>query len=116
MKWLELLDPERLKFVWTAIAGWVFFGLYQLAAVVLAGQPPSRYDMFKAFVNVMCAFVAGILVAYCLGKGFMGLIPWQALRDPSALGFAIGAFTWELAPLGYRIVKQQAAKRGGVEP
>jgi hypothetical protein len=107
------LDPERTKAAISAAFGGVFYGIYTVAALILAGQAPTRADLLRAAVNVVCAMMAGAMVAYFCALALSGAIPWVSLRDPSMVGFAIGALGWELAPVVYRAAKDRVSKLGG---
>jgi hypothetical protein len=60
---------------------------------------------------VACATGAAVIVAAFLVKAALPIIPWPAVREPSLFGFAVGAFSWELLPLVFSIVKRRAAER-----
>lgn len=107
------LDPERTRAAIAAAFGGVFYGIYTIAALLLAGQAPTRRDLLRAALNVACALVAGAMVAYFCAIALSGAIPWASLRDPSMVGFAIGALAWELAPVVYRAAKDRIGKLGG---
>ena len=92
----------QLRFVLSALAGGAFYGLYHLAAVLLAGAAPSHRDVLRAFGNVVCAIAAGGLFAAYAGAAVLDGANVEFLdHNPSALGFCIGALTWELVPIAY---------------
>src|SRR5665213_3185059 len=95
----------------SAIAGGAVWGLYHLTTTLLAGQPVHRNDVVLASLNVAAAMVMGALVAYFLGPVIAPWVPVAGLREPHALGFGIGAISWEAAPFAYRWVRLAAAKR-----
>lgn len=95
----------------SALAGGAVWGLYHLATTLLAGQPVHRQDIILAALNVACAIAAGGLVAYFLGPVLTPLVPIQGLREPHAVGFALGAVAWEAAPFAYRWLRLFAAKK-----
>jgi hypothetical protein len=97
----------------SALAGGAMWGLYHLATTLLAGQPVHRQDLILAALNVACAIAMGGLVAYFVGPALAPLIPIESLRGPRPGGFAIGAVSWELAPMVYRWAKLLAAKMAG---
>lgn len=99
------LDPERLTAAASALAGGAFYGLINVSALVLAGQPVTRIDLLRAGVNVGCAMAGGALVAYFLLPNLAASIPWTSLRDAHGLGFVIGAFGWVVAPSVYKWVR-----------
>lgn len=105
------LDPERLTAALAALAGGAFYGLVNLSALVLSGQPIQSQDMLRALFNVACAMLGGLLVAYFLLPNIASVIPWPSLRDAHGLGFVIGAFSWVLAPAAYKAVKGWGEKQ-----
>lgn len=106
------LEPDRLTAAIAACAGGVFWGLFRLATTVLAGQPVAGSDVVRAGLNVAVGVGAGVLVAYFLAPALAPLIPFPSLRDLNAVGFGLGAGSWELAPFAYRILAARAAKLG----
>lgn len=108
-----MLDPDRLTAAISAFAGGVFWGLFHLATSVLAGQPVAHADLLRAIANVAIGILGGVLAAYFLAPALLPLIPVASLRDLHALGFGIGAGSWELAPFAYRMLKARAAKVEG---
>jgi hypothetical protein len=107
------LDPERLSSAWAAVAGGVFYGLFNLASLLLQGQPPAPADILRAVVNVICGIVAGALAAYFVVGGIAPLIPFKSLQDPEVVGFFVGALAWVLAPQGFRLVQVFADRKIG---
>ena len=39
------------------------------------------------------------------------MIPWAPMREAYLFGFTVGAFSWELLPLLFRVVKRRATER-----
>lgn len=106
-------DVTRATLGLSAIAGGAVWGLYHLATTLLAGQPVHRQDFVLASLNVAAAILMGGLVAYFVGPALSPLVPIVGLREPHALGFAIGAVAWELAPIAYRGARLLAARKAG---
>lgn len=109
-------DVTRVTLSLSALAGGAVWGLLQLATKLLAGQPVHRQDLILAGLNVACGIAAGVLVAYFLGPALGPLIPVEGLRDPHALGFGIGALSWELAPIAYKAARLFAQMKAGGMP
>jgi len=107
------LEPERLSAAWSAVAGGIFYGLFNLASLLLQGQPPAPSDILRAVVNVICGIVAGALAAYFVVGGIAPLIPFKSLQDPEVVGFFVGALAWVLAPQGFRLVQVFADRKIG---
>lgn len=107
------LDQDRLAMLWAALAGSALWGLWTFAGLLAVGQTPGRADWIRAGVNIVCASTAGGLMAYFLGPSIVGLIPWSALKDPTAVGFIVGAAGWELVPILLAVVKSRAGKLEG---
>lgn len=103
-------DPHRLAMLQAALGGAALYGLWLLAALVAAGQTPTRADYVRAAVNIVCACVAGGLIAWFVGPQLVGLIPFNSMRDPTAVGFVIGAAGWELLPLLLKAIKARGQK------
>jgi len=96
-----------VRFILSSLAGGAFYGLYHLAAVLLAGQPPTHRDVVRAVGNVICAIIAGALFATYAGAAVLEWANVEFLdHNPSALGFGIGALTWELIPIAYLAAKK----------
>ena len=106
-----VLDPERLTGAVSAMAGGAFFGLVNLSALVLNGQPVRSQDVIRAGFNMACAMIGGFLVAYFMLPNIAGIIPLAGLKDAHGLGFVIGAFGWVLAPLAYKAVLKWGEKQ-----
>lgn len=107
------LDPERLTAAIAACAGGVFWGLFRLTTSLLAGQSVAGSDVIRAGLNVAAGLIAGILVAYFVAPALAPLIPWPSLRDLNAVGFGLGAGTWEIFPFVLGLARARAAKLGG---
>lgn len=110
-----LPDPDRLTAALSALAGGIFWGLFQVATMLLAGQPLGEGAVFRALANVAVGLLGGVLAAYFLAVSLAPMIPFASLRDLHAVGFAIGAGSWEVAPFVYRWLTATAAKRAKVE-
>ena len=95
-------ETTRLTLGLSAIAGGTVYGLYHLATTLLAGQPVHRQDVILASLNIAAAMLMGALVAYFVGPAVAGFVPIEALREPHALGFGIGAVAWEFSPLLFK--------------
>jgi hypothetical protein len=106
-----LVDPERIQESIAAIFGGVFYGLFNLAGILLQGQPPKTSDLIRAALNVAFGMMAGAIAAYFVGPGIAPIIPIQSMRDPQLVGFAIGAFAWVLSPYIFKIAENLAAKK-----
>lgn len=104
-------DVTRVTLGLSAIAGGAVWGCYHLATTLLAGQAVHRQDVILAALNVTAAILMGSLVAYFLGPALAPLIPLEALREPHAMGFGVGALAWEAAPFLYRGFRMFAAKK-----
>lgn len=104
-------DITRATLGLSALAGGAVWGLYHLATTVLGGQAVHRQDIILAGLNVAAAVLMGALVAYFVGPALIPLVPLEGLRDPHAVGFAIGAVAWEGAPLLYRLLRIVVEKR-----
>lgn len=106
-------DHERMALFQAALAGSALYGLYLFAALLAAGQTPTLRDYARAAVNMVCAVAAGGLMAWFLGPQLVHLIPWPSMREPTAVGFIIGAVGWELIPVLLSVAKSRAKKLGG---
>ena len=106
-------DSLRATLGLSAIGGGAFFAVYSLTTKLMAGQPVHRQDIVLAVANVAAAVLSGVLVAYFVGPALASLIPLEGLREPHALGFGIGAVTWEGAPFAYRWLRIFAASKTG---
>lgn len=107
------MPPEDLRATLSvsAVAGGAVWGLYHLATTLLAGQPLHRQHLIGAAYNVASAMVTGALVAYFVGPVLLSTIPHAGLRDPYAVGWAIGALAWEGVPFLLKAFRRAAAKR-----
>lgn len=105
------IDPDRVRAAAGALMGAAIYGLVQFGAVALSGHPPTR-DEYRALVlNVACATAAGVICAFALVQVLAPLIPFAPLRDAFAFGFGVGAFGWELLPLVFKVLRNQAVRR-----
>lgn len=107
------IDPDRFHAAIGAVGGGALFGLVQFGALALSNQPVTRFDYARLAINVACATLAGVLIAWFLAKAAVSGIPWAALREPAAIGFGCGAFGWELMPLIYRVARNRVMAVGG---
>lgn len=105
------LDPDRFRAAIGALGGAAIYGLVQFGTVALNGHTATREEYGRLALNVACATLAGIILASFLVKTLAPLIPWPPMQEASAFGFGIGAFSWELLPLLFRVVKNQAAEK-----
>lgn len=101
------IDPDRLRAIVGALGGVVVYGLVQIGALSVAERASPR----DLAVRLGCATGAAVIVAAFLVKAALPLIPWPAAREPSLFGFAVGAFSWELLPLVFSVVRRRAAER-----
>lgn len=106
-----ILEPDRAQEAVAAIFGGIFYGLFNLAGILLQGQTPATADLIRAGLNVAFGIVAGTIAAYFVGPGITPLIPIETMRDPHLVGFAIGAFSWVLSPYVFKIAQNLAAKK-----
>lgn len=104
------MPHERLALLHAALAGAAVYGLHGLVALLAAGQTPTRLDYIRAGVNMACAIAAGGAMAWFVGPQLVKLIPWQAMREPTAVGFIIGAVGWELLPLALAFARARGKK------
>ena len=98
------IDPDRLGAVLGALGGVAVYGLVQLGA-------PERAGLRELAIRVLCATASAVILAAFFVKAAMPLVPWAPLREAHLLGFAVGAFNWDLLPLLFRTVKRRAAER-----
>jgi pilus assembly protein TadC len=105
------IDPDRLRAVLGALGGAAIYGLVQFGALALSGHPVSREEYRNMLINVACATLAGVILAFFLVKIAAPLIPFAPLRDASAFGFGIGAFGWELLPLIFKAINNRAKRQ-----
>ncbi len=106
------LDPERLQAALAGAAGGVFYGMFHLSTMLVAGATPSRNDLVLAGINAGFGIITGFLVAYFLAPAVAQMVKIQAVHDLQTIGFVIGAFAWELAPFAYRLARKRAANVG----
>lgn len=104
-------EPDRLVAALSALAGGVFWGMHNLATALWARQPLQDAQVVGALANVAMAILGGAMAAYCLAPALTPLIPIAPLRDPHAMGFGIGAGSWELAPFVFGFAKAWLAKK-----
>jgi len=105
------VDPDRVRAVLGALGGASVYGLVQFGAVALGGHQPSRQEYRALALNILCAILAGVLLAGFLVGVVAPLIPFAPLRDASAFGFAVGAFGWELSPLIFKVIGNRARRQ-----
>ena len=101
-------DPDRLRAIVGALGGVAVYGL------VLAGAPDSmtpRAALRELLIRLACATPAAVILAVFFVKAALPVIPWTPLREPYLFGFIVGAFSWELLPLLFRVVKRRATER-----
>lgn len=103
-------EPDRVVAAFSALAGGAFWGLFHLATTLLAGQPVGRREVVTAAANVAVGLMGGMFAAYFLAPAIAPLIPWASLRDLHAVGFGIGAASWEVAPFAYRLLRRRAQR------
>ncbi len=101
------IDPDRLRAIVGALGGVVVYGLVQIGALSV----PERVSARALAVRLTCAAGSAVIVAAFLVKAALPVIPWPAAREPYLFGFAVGAFSWELLPLVFSVVKRRAAER-----
>lgn len=106
-------ETDRLHAVFAAVPGAVIYGLYHFFALMFSGQPHVMADYIKASVNLLCAIVAGGILAYFLAPALTGWIPWAALRDVKAVAFVLGALGWELLPVAINAARGRLGRLGG---
>lgn len=106
-----ILEPDRIQEAIAAIFGGIFYGLFNLAGILLQGQAPATADLIRATLNVAFGILAGAMAAYFVGPAITPLIPLDTLRDPHLVGFAMGAFSWVLAPYVFKIAQNFASKK-----
>lgn len=105
------LDPDRLQAAAAALAGGVFWGLFDVSTTLLAGGDVSRADTLRACANVLLGIGAGVLAGYFLAPGVASFIPWPSLRDLHVVGFASGALAWVIAPYAFSFAKAWSARK-----
>ncbi|WP_184718091.1 hypothetical protein [Caulobacter sp.] len=97
-------DPDRLRAIVGALGGVAVYGL------VLAGAP-DRAALRELLIRLACATPAAVILAVFFVKAALPVIPWTPLREAYLFGFIVGAFSWELLPLLFRVVKRRATER-----
>lgn len=107
---LSLLDPDRLRVGLAALAGAFVYGVYTLVTLFLSGAPVTRQDLIRAGLNVVAATLCGVVTAVVIAPAVAALIPWVSLRDLPAIGFLIGALTWEVLPFAIKAAKNRARR------
>lgn len=105
------IDPDRLRAVAGALGGASIYGLVQFGATALSGHQPTRDEYRALWINVVCAALAGVILAAFLVKIATPMIPFAPLRDASAFGFGVGAFGWELLPLIFKAITNRAREK-----
>jgi hypothetical protein len=101
-------DPDRLRAIVGALGGVAVYGL------VLAGAPENltrRAALRELLLRLACATPAAVILAVFFVKAALPVIPWAPLREAYLFGFIVGAFSWELLPLLFRVVKRRAEQR-----
>ena len=107
------LDPDRVWPALAAVPGAALYGLYSFAVLVRSGQPVTARALINVALNVLCAALAGMIMAFMIAKAIAGLIPWAAVRDPFLIGFVFGALGWELLPLAFKAARGRAERELG---
>jgi len=105
------IDPDRLRAALGALGGAAIYGLVQFGAVALSGHQPTREQYRALVLNVGCATAAGVICAFALVHVLAPMIPFAPLREALAFGFGVGAFGWELLPLVFKVLRNQAVRR-----
>lgn len=105
-----LQDPDRFWPALAAIPGAMLYGLYHFAVLMRSGRPVTLADYRDLLLNIACAVLCGVLLAFMLAKLFTGMIPWVTLRDPVTVGFILGALGWELLPIAFPKLAKSAQK------
>lgn len=105
------IDPDRLRAAVGALGGAAIYGLVQFGALALSGHAVSREEYLRLAINIACATLAGVIVAAFLVKTLAPLIPWPPLREASAFGFGVGAFSWELLPVIFKALRNRGVKK-----
>ncbi len=101
------IDPDRLRAIVGALGGVAVYGLVQIGALGAAERANLREHLYR----LACAAASAVILAAFFVKAVLPLIPWPAMREAYLFGFAVGAFSWELLPLLFRVVKRRAAER-----
>lgn len=105
------IDPDRVRAAIGALGGAAIYGLVQFGALALSGHEVTREQYRDLLINVACATAAGVILAWFLVSVAAPLIPFAPLRDPSAFGFGVGAFGWELLPLVFKAINNRAKRQ-----
>lgn len=105
------IEPERFRAAIGALGGAAIYGLVQFGTLAMNGHRVTADEYRGLAVNVACATLAGVILASFLVKTLAPLIPWPPMQEASAFGFGIGAFGWELLPLLFKVVKNEAAAK-----
>ena len=90
------LDTARWAAALDALAGGFFYGFYNLALLPLSGRKITQDQWLRAFLDMACAMTSGAIAAFFITPAATAVLPLRALRDPQAVGFAVGMLTWEL--------------------
>lgn len=101
------IDPDRLRAIVGALGGVAVYGLVQIGALSVA----ERANLRDLTIRLACAAGSAVIVAAFVVKAALPVIPWLPLREPYLFGFAVGAFSWELLPLVFSVVKRRVAER-----
>ena len=105
---LSQIDPERVRIALAAFAGAFVYGLFTLVTLFMTGAHVSRADFLRAGLNVLAAFLCGVITAVVIAPAIAGLIPWASMRDLPTIGFFIGALAWEVMPFVLAGVRSRA--------
>lgn len=98
------IDPDRLRAIVGALGGVAVYGLVQIGA-------PGGASLRELTLRLACAAASAVILAAFFVKAALPLIPWATMREAYLFGFVIGAFSWELLPLLFKVVKRRAAER-----
>jgi hypothetical protein len=101
------IDPDRLRAIVGALGGVAVYGLVQIGALSVA----ERSNLRDLTIRLACATASAVILAAFFVKAALPVIPWPAMREAYLFGFVVGAFSWELLPLLFRVVKRRAAER-----
>jgi len=101
------IDPDRLRAIVGALGGVAVYGLVQIGALSVA----ERANLRELTIRLACATASAVILAAFFVKAALPIIPWAPMREAYLFGFAVGAFSWELLPLLFRVVKRRAAER-----
>lgn len=106
------LESSRWAAALDALAGGFFYGSYSLALLPLSGRAVTRNQWLRALLDLVCAMASGALAAFFLTPALTAVLPWQALRDPEAVGFSVGMLTWELTGSVLALAKARVQSLG----